>query len=67
MLKKTLFALVVLTGFLGSARPAMAGCTLALVRCYERAAREDGFWIRWVEGLDCELEYTGCVRRVLLG
>ena len=49
-------------------RPAFAqGCTRGLLDCYAQAAKEDSFWYRWADGLDCELQYAGCVRRVLVG
>ena len=67
MVKKIVLALVVLAGFAAAPRPAFAGCTTDLADCYGRAAREDSFWYRWASGLDCELDYTDCVRRRLLG
>jgi hypothetical protein len=42
-------------------------CTRDLLDCYGRAAKEDSFWYRWADGLDCELQYAGCVRRALVG
>jgi hypothetical protein len=67
MVKKILLALVVITGFAATPRPALAGCTTDLADCYERASRVDSFWYRWAAGLDCELDYTDCVRRRLIG
>jgi hypothetical protein len=67
MVKKTLFALVVLCGFVAAPRSAIAGCTTDLADCYARAASIDSFWYRWAAGLDCELDYTECVRIKLLG
>jgi hypothetical protein len=67
MVRKVLFALVVMAGFAAAPRAAMAGCTTDLADCYGRAARIDGFWYRWAAGLDCELNYTDCVRRRLIG
>jgi hypothetical protein len=66
MVKKVLFALVVLAGF-AAPRPAMAGCTTDLLDCFGRAARQDSFWYRSAAGLDCELDYTDCVRRRIIG
>jgi hypothetical protein len=66
MVKKVLFALVVLTGF-AAPRSAMAGCTTDLLDCFGRAAKSDSFWYRSAAGLDCELDYTDCVRRRLIG
>ena len=67
MVKKTLLTLVVLAGFAAAPRAAIAGCTTSLGECYERAARIDSFWYRWAAGLDCELNYTDCARRRILG
>jgi hypothetical protein len=68
MVKKTLLALVVLAGFAGAPRPAIAGgCTTDLLDCYTAAAKIDSFWYRWAGGLDCELNYTDCVRRRVIG
>jgi len=67
MLKKTLLALVVLAGFAAVPRAATAGCTTDLINCYGRAAGIDSFWYRSAAGLDCELDYTDCVRRRIIG
>lgn len=67
MVKKILFAVVVLAGMAAAPRPAMAGCTTDLADCYARAATIDSFWYRWAAGLDCELDYTECVRIKLIG
>jgi hypothetical protein len=68
MLKQVVFAAVVLAGLVSVPRPAFAQtCTRNLLDCYGRAAKEDSFWYRWADGLDCELQYAGCVRRVLVG
>jgi hypothetical protein len=67
MVKKVLFAAIVLMGFVAVPRPAFAGCTVDLLDCYGRAARADSVWYRWAAGLDCELDYTDCVRRRLIG
>jgi hypothetical protein len=67
MVKKVVFALMVLAGLAAAPRPAMAGCTTDLAGCYDRASRVDGFWMRWASGLDCELDYTECVRVKILG
>ena len=67
MLKKTLMTLAVIAGCLAAPRPAMAGCTTALADCYLAAAKIDSFWYRWAAGLDCELDYTECVRIKLVG
>jgi hypothetical protein len=70
MVKKVVLALVVLLGFLGAPRPAMADgarCTGDLNDCYVRAAKIDSFWYRVAAGIDCELNYADCVRRRLIG
>ena len=67
MVKKIVLTLVVLSGVVAVPRPAMAGCTTALADCYTAAAKVDSFWYRWASGLDCELDYTECVRTKLLG
>ena len=67
MVKKILLGVVVLAGFAAAPRPALAGCTTDLADCYGRAAAIDSFWYRWASGLDCELDYTDCVRRHLIG
>jgi len=67
MVKKMVMAVVLLTGLAAAPRPAMAGCTTRLAECYERAAKIDSFWYRWASGLDCELDYTECVRIKLVG
>jgi len=67
MVRKTLLTLVVLAGLVGVPRQAMAGCAVDLLDCYGRAAGRDGFWMRTAAGLDCELDFTDCVRRKLIG
>jgi hypothetical protein len=66
MVKKLVFLAVVLMGF-ATPRPAFAGCTIDLLDCYGRAARVDSFWYRSAAGLDCEFEFTDCVRRKVTG
>ena len=67
MVKKILFAAIVLMGFVAAPRPAFAGCTTTLADCYTAAAKIDSFWYRWAAGLDCELDYVECVRVKLIG
>jgi hypothetical protein len=68
MVKKMVLALVVIAGFAAAPRPASAAaCTTDLADCYVAAAKIDSFWYRWAGGLDCELNYTDCVRRRLIG
>ena len=67
MVKKMVMAAALLAGLAAAPRPAMAGCTTDLADCYGRAAAIDSFWYRWAAGLDCELDYTECVRVKLVG
>ena len=67
MVKKVLFAAMVVAGLAATPQPAQAGCTTDLADCYGRAAKIDSFWYRWAAGLDCELEFTECVRIQLIG
>ena len=67
MVKKILFAAIVVMGFLAVPRPALAGCTTDLADCYVAAAKIDSFWYRWAAGLDCELDYVDCAREKLIG
>jgi hypothetical protein len=67
MVRTILLTLVVLAGFAAVPRSAMAGCTTDLADCYGRAAGVDSFWYRFAAGLDCELDFTDCVRRKVIG
>lgn len=67
MVKKILFAAIVLIGVVAVPRPALAGCTTSLADCYIAAAKIESFWYRWAAGLDCELDYVECVREKLIG
>jgi hypothetical protein len=69
MVKKLLLAmLLVIPGMAGTPQAVYAdGCTTTLLDCYTAAAKIDSFWYRTAAGIDCELEYAGCVRGVLLG
>ena len=74
MVKKTLLAFVVFAGLAATPSVAMAAppdrlptCTTDLADCYVRAAKEDSFWYRWAAGIDCELNYTDCVRKRIIG
>ena len=67
MVKKIVVTLLVLSGAVAVPRSATAGCTTALADCYTAAAKVDSFWYRWAAGLDCELDYTDCVREKLIG
>jgi hypothetical protein len=67
MVKNIVMAVVVLAGLAATPRPALAGCTTNLADCYARAGKIDSFWYRWAAGLDCELDYTECVRIKVIG
>jgi hypothetical protein len=67
MVKKVLWVLVLLAGFVAAPRPAMAGCVNDLVDCYGRAAAIDSFWYRWAAGINCELDYADCIRALMIG
>jgi hypothetical protein len=67
MVKKVLLSAVVLMGCMAVPRAAMAGCGGDLLDCYTAAAQIDNFWYRSAAGLDCELQYAGCIRLVLIG
>jgi hypothetical protein len=67
MVKKVVFAAIVLTGFVVNPQPAFAGCATSLADCYTAAAKIDSFWYRWAAGLDCELDFAECVREKLIG
>lgn len=67
MVKRVMFAAIVLMGFVTVPQAAFAGCTTDLADCYIAAANVDSFWYRWATGLDCELDYVECVREKLIG
>lgn len=75
MVKKVLFAVVVLVALVGMPRVNWAdeldgdggGCATDLLDCYNAAAKIENFWYRWAAGVDCELKFTDCTRRMLIG
>ena len=67
MVKKVLFSAFVFIVSTAVPRPASAGCATTLADCYVAAAKIDSFWYRWAAGLDCELDFTECVRIKLIG
>ena len=70
MVKKVLFVFVVLAALFAAPQPARAqddGCATTLLECYEKVAKIDSFWYRWAGGIDCELRFTACARRAILG
>lgn len=61
---------IVLALALGHSTPVRAEvtCTRDLLSCYGRAAAfTDSWWSMWAYGLDCELSFTDCTRRALIG
>ncbi len=44
-----------------------ANCTKELLDCYYRAAALLDPWDRFVAGVDCQIQFAGCVRRTILG
>jgi len=54
---------------LGHSAPVRAGFTCAedLRGCYFRAALADTWSSMWAMGIDCELDFTDCARRAILG
>jgi hypothetical protein len=62
MVKKILVTMVILASVLLAPRPALAQCATQLADCYTAAAKIDNFWYRWAAGIDCEIDYAGCVR-----
>ena len=54
---------------LGVGTPAHADitCFQSLRDCYGRAATRENWVDMWLAGLDCELAFTDCTRRALIG
>ena len=68
MVRVIVVALVVAVGTLVSPRAAMASSyTQDLLGCYARASQIDSWLDRWAAGMDCELDYAGCVGSVISG
>ncbi len=42
-------------------------CTKELLDCYYHAAALLDPWDRFVAGVDCQIQFAGCVRRSILG
>jgi hypothetical protein len=60
-------ALVILL-LVGSSGPARASnCFAGLAFCYQESALAPDWMSMWLQGLDCELSFTGCVRVAILG
>ena len=67
MVRMILLSVIVLSGLVAMPRPVFAGCNSDLLDCYVRAAQIDNFWYRTAAGLDCELDYAGCLRQAMIG
>ena len=54
---------------LSDAKPvaAQVRCFETLRDCYGIAATRYSIWDMWLTGLDCELDFTSCTRRALIG
>ena len=54
---------------LSDVRPARAEitCFQDLRACYVRSAFADSYWSMWLMGMDCELGFTDCTRRAIIG
>jgi len=59
-------ALVMVLGHSGPAR-ASTRCFENLKDCYYKSAAKDSYIDMWLAGLDCELDFTDCTRRAILG
>lgn len=68
MMKTMMLAVLIVGGCLMLPQSARAdsACTTNLLDCYTAAAKVDDFWRRWAAGIDCEIDYAGCVRDMLL-
>lgn len=42
-------------------------CLAELRDCFASAAGQDGFWGMWLGGIDCEVGFVECARRVIVG
>lgn len=60
-------AIVAVALLLGTSRPAAAACFQGLAQCYQRAAGASSWGWMWLAGLDCELDFTDCTRRAIIG
>ena len=54
---------------MADSRPAQAvTCTQSLLSCYAAAGINGQDWLdMWARGLDCELDFSDCARRAVLG
>jgi hypothetical protein len=52
----------------GSSAPAhAANCFVGLASCYQEAALAPDWMSMWLQGLDCELALTNCIRIFVFG
>ena len=60
-------ALAIAVFILSDAKPVSAGCFVKLKDCYAKAANQTDWLDLWLNGMDCELDFTDCVRRAIIG
>ena len=60
-------ALAIAVFILSDAKPVSAGCFVKLKDRYAKAANQTDWLDLWLNGLDCELDFTDCVRRKIIG
>lgn len=60
-------ALAIAVLILSDAQPASAGCFMRLKDCFLGAANQSDWLDMWLMGMDCELDFTDCVRRAIIG
>ena len=59
---------LVLVMLAGNAKPAHAfRCFEDLAACYQMAATRSTWFGVWLTGMDCELDFTDCTRRAIIG
>ena len=58
-------AILLLVGRSGPAHA--SNCFAGLAFCYQESALASDWMSMWLQGLDCELSFTGCVRIAILG
>jgi|WetSurMetagenome_2_1015567.scaffolds.fasta_scaffold190839_2 hypothetical protein len=52
----------------GSSAPAhAANCFVGLAACYQESALAPDWMSMWLQGLDCELSLTNCIRIAVFG
>jgi len=61
------FIVVLVVVGAGTPAFAQARCAQTLRECYGRAATRQSVWEMWAAGVDCELDFVECARRVVVG